>query len=133
MNVGPLPRQWLNKAAEDLAVARLIFREGHPGHVCFLSQQCMEKSLKAYLLVYRNKYPRTHKLVELLGQCDRLDANFAHFWPECQVVDQYYIPTRYPDALPGRLPEGLPGRAEAEEALAAAAKVLQFVRVCLQI
>ena len=32
-------------------------------------------------------------------------------------LDNYYIPTRYPDALPGTLPEGLPGESEAEEAL----------------
>lgn len=41
---------WLSRAAEDLAVARLALREGHFSHACFPSQQCIEKSLKAYLL-----------------------------------------------------------------------------------
>ena len=33
------------------------------------------------------------------------------------IMDDYYIPPRYPDALPGTLPEGLPGKTEAEEAI----------------
>lgn len=32
-----LPQQWLDRAIEDLAVARLVLREGHIAHVCFLS------------------------------------------------------------------------------------------------
>jgi HEPN domain-containing protein len=37
----------------------------------------------------------------------------------CEVLelDQFYIPTRYPDAVPGSLPEGLPQRQHAEKAL----------------
>jgi HEPN domain-containing protein len=42
-------------------------------------------------------------------------------------LDDFYIPTRYPDALPGVLPEGLPGKAEAEEALILARAVLERV------
>lgn len=33
------------------------------------------------------------------------------------ALDDYYIPTRYPDALPGMLPDGLPVREDAETAL----------------
>jgi len=32
-------------------------------------------------------------------------------------LDDYYIPTRYPDALPGTLPEGLPEQSDAENAI----------------
>ncbi|MEI7451008.1 MAG: HEPN domain-containing protein [Desulfomonile sp.] len=39
---------------------------------------------------------------------------------ELGQMDIYYIPTRYPDALPGSLAEGLPGKEEAEEAITAA-------------
>jgi HEPN domain-containing protein len=51
------PKQWLEKAAEDLTVARLVLKEQHTAHACFLSQQCIEKSLKAYLLAKSNTYP----------------------------------------------------------------------------
>jgi HEPN domain-containing protein len=42
-------------------------------------------------------------------------------------LDRFYIPTRYPDALPGALPEGLPGTADAEEAVALARQVFAAV------
>ena len=46
--------------------------------------------------------------------------------PPCfGALDDYYIPTRYPDALPGMLPEGLPERAEAEQTVALAESVLE--------
>jgi HEPN domain-containing protein len=32
-----LPKQWLDKATEDLTVARLVIGAGHTAHACFLS------------------------------------------------------------------------------------------------
>ena len=122
-----LPRQWLEKATEDLTVACLVFREGHLAHTCFLAQQSIEKSLKAYLLDKSNTYPRTHKLVDLLGECENLEPTFSQFRSDCLIVDQYYIPTRYPDGIPGGLPGGSPGQTEARESVEAAERVLQFV------
>ena len=50
----------------------------------------------------------------------------------CIELDDYYIPTRYPDALPGRLPEGLPKKEDAEEALAALEEVGDFINADLR-
>ena len=115
-----LPQQWLDRATEDFAVAQLVLKEQYPAHTCFLSQQCIEKSLKAYLLARTNTYPRTHKLVDLLVQCQQIAPTFARFRTDCTIIDQYYLPTRYPDGIPGGTPGGLPGETEAKEALAAA-------------
>ena len=122
-----LPQQWLDRAREDLQVARLVLQEGHFAHTCFLAQQCIEKTLKAYLLARANSYPRVHKLVDLLAECEALDSTFATYRVDCIIVDQYYIPTRYPDGVPGGLPGGLPGETEAREALNAADEVFRFV------
>ena len=84
-----LPKRRLDKATEDLVVARLVQQEGHTAHTCFLSQQCMEKSLKAYLLERANDYPRAHKLVDLLDRCAALEASFAQVYDDCARVDQY--------------------------------------------
>ena len=43
------------------------------------------------------------------------------------MLDRFYIPTRYPDALPGSLPEGLPGLDDATQALHIARQVLNTV------
>lgn len=122
-----LPKQWLDRASEDLDVARLVLKEGYASHACFLAQQCIEKSLKAYLLAKTNSYPRAHKLTDLVVQCELIDSTFSQFRDNCIVVDQYYIPTRYPNGVPGGLPEGLPNQIEAQEAITAATKILMFV------
>ena len=122
-----LSQQWLAKAAEDLVVAQLVLPENHLAHVCFLSQQCIEKALKAYLIAKINQYPRTHKLVDLLQQCISIDANFSQFLADCISVDQYYIPTRYPDGTPGGWSSGLPTMAQAQKAITAADQILQHV------
>jgi HEPN domain-containing protein len=104
-----------------------VLQERHFAHACFLSQPCIEKSLQAYLLAKANAYPRVHKLVDLLAECEALDAEFVTYRADCIVVDQYYIPTRYPDGVPGGLASGLPGPAEAREARDAADEVFQFI------
>jgi HEPN domain-containing protein len=122
-----LPKQWLDIATEDLTVAHLVFEEEHLAHTCFLSQQCIEKSLKAYLISKANTYPRTHNLVILLNQCEMLEPTFSQFRAECITIDQYYVPTRYPDAIPGGLPTGSPTEQQARKAITAAEIILQFV------
>ena len=126
-----LSQKWLAKAAEDLTVAQLVLPENHLAHVCFLSQQCIEKALKAYLITKVNQYPRTHKLVDLLQLCMGFDAHFAQFLTDCISVDQYYIPTRYPDSTPGGLPFGSPTMTQAQKAITAADQILQHVTIQL--
>ncbi len=121
------PRRWLDKAADDLGLARLGLKEGYTSHACFLSQQCIEKSLKAYLIAKARQYPRVHILGNLLTMCESRDPTFSQFREACDTVDVYYMPTRYPNGEPGSKPTGNPTTAEAGEAIAAAERILQFV------
>lgn len=43
------------------------------------------------------------------------------------ALDRFYIPTRYPDALPGVLEEALPNETDARESLSIGTRVLQRV------
>jgi len=122
-----LPQQWLDRAREDLQVARLVLRERHFAHTCFLAQQCIEKSLKAYLLAKANTYPRVHKLVDLLAECEALGLDVRCISCRLHRRGSILHPTRYPDGVPGGLASGLPGEAEAYEALNMADGVFQFV------
>jgi len=59
--------------------------------------------------------PHTHKLTDLLSF---LPKNFHKSKrKEIILLDRFYVPTRYPDALPGTLPEGLPTQKDAEQAI----------------
>ena len=61
--------------------------EQYFSHVCFMSQQCIEKSFKGYLLAKINKYPRTHSLRDLLGECiNSCISTIPKFLPDCLVI-----------------------------------------------
>lgn len=126
-----LVKAWLDKAIEDLTVARLVLREDHTAHACFLSQQCIEKAMKGFLIAKTGKYPRVHTLGDLLVECETVDPAFNQFISQCAIVDQYYIPTRYPDTIPGGKSDGLPSKPEAEEAIKIADVILKFVNLRL--
>ncbi len=118
---------WLRFAEEDLNSAKILLREGIYNKVCFHSQQCAENSLKA-LLVFRHKNPpKTHSLIELLRLVAKLHKDFQCFEESCRRLDQFYLPTRYADALVGTLPQGLPTEEHAREAVESAESLLSSV------
>lgn len=122
--------RWLTFARQDLRIAELAMGEGLYNQVCFHSQQCAEKAVKGLLAHQGKTPPRTHRLVDLLGL---LDPNpLAAISPEVWLLDRFYIPTRYPDALPGDLPEGLPDAQDAEQALDLARQTLERVEHILR-
>ncbi|MBI1884579.1 MAG: HEPN domain-containing protein [Chlamydiae bacterium] len=65
-------------------------------------------------IVKKTKKKFVDRLVEV--------ARLAHSY-EAVDLDQYYRPTRYPDAVVGTLPTGLPGEKHAKEALKIAKQV----------
>lgn len=123
---GPHER-WLEKAEDDLRFARLGLKESFFNQVCFLSQQAVEKTLKAFLVSKNELYPKTHKLVDLAVACLKHENGLEKFMKELRVLDEYYIPTRYPDAIPGSVKGYMPTKKQAEEALGIAEKVLKYV------
>ena len=117
--------RWLYFARENLKMAELAMAEGIFNQACFHSQQCAEKALKAFHCVQNRPPPRTHLMADLIRM---LDPNpFGQIRVELLLLDRFYIPTRYPDALPGSLPYGMPDRNDALGALATARQLLTSV------
>jgi len=56
-------------------------------------------------------------LPDARGSCERWGS-----------LDQYYVPTRYPDALPGSIPARVYGSADAKGAVETARAAVEFVR-----
>lgn len=52
-------REWLAKASEDLASARVLSGSGHFANALFFCQQAAEKSLKAVLTYHDRPFRRT--------------------------------------------------------------------------
>jgi hypothetical protein len=87
------------------------------------------KGRQSFLLLHDQVVPRTHLLGDLLRL---LEPNPFAAGLGIELLDRFYLPTRYPDALPGSLPEGLPNHEDALEALAVARQVLITVSAFIQ-
>lgn len=116
--------QWLAFARQDFKAAQVLFEEGIFNQTCFHAQQAVEKYLKAFLIRQKAPLPKVHSLIELLGVCQTYDSSLARHEQGCRHLDQFYLPSRYPDAIVGSLPEGLPTKTHAEEALRLASQII---------
>lgn len=119
--------QWLDRAWDDLQFARVGMEEGFHAQVCFLSQQVIEKCLKGYLISLDRLYPRTHKLIDLWSLCESTLEELRSLAGILRIIDEYYVPTRYPDAVPG-MGAVSPTEDQAREALETAERVYSVVR-----
>jgi HEPN domain-containing protein len=116
---------WLRFAQEDIRMADMAMAEGLYNQVCFHSQPCAEKTLKAWLALMGEGTPRTHRMADLVNL---LPKDFlGEIAERLLLLDQFYIPTRYPDAIPGSLPDSLPDKKNAKEALKTAQKLLKII------
>ena len=122
-----LHKKWLAKAEDDLKFAKVGLENQFYSQVCFLSQQAIEKALKGFLVSKGRLYPKTHKLIELKRLCADILSNLEEFDDSLRIVDEYYIPSRYPDGVPGSFKDGLPSVENAKEALETAEKILDLV------
>ncbi len=108
-------KNWMGFAHEDLRMAELALKEKIYNQACFHSEQCVEKVLKAFIVFKGKIHPQTHKLADLLSSMS--ESIFDDLRESIFLLDRFYIPTRYPNALPGTLPEGLPSEKDAKEAI----------------
>ncbi len=118
-------RRWWKQAENDLGYAKLGLKEGYYAQACFQAHQVAEKALKAmYYGVHKLRYVPGHSLSKLAGGLD-LDLNDEDF-EQLNILDQYYIPTRYPNGLPDAAPFEVYTKRQAEEAVGAAENVLHL-------
>jgi HEPN domain-containing protein/predicted nucleotidyltransferase len=122
-------QRWLTFAEQDLHMAALALGAEIFNQTCFHAQQCVEKCLKACLTAAGELVPRTHLIADLVQQLSApAQAAIAGLEEAFLALDQFYIPTRYPDALPGSLPEGLPQQSHADMALITARRGYEWTQ-----
>ena len=119
-------KRWLQFAKEDMRMAELALEDGVFNQVCFHAQQAVEKMLKALLAEQGRVIPKTHKVIDLVQLLPHVE--FGDLKQDVILLDRFYIPTRYPDALPGMLPEGLPNKNDAASALSTAGSLHAFIQ-----
>ena len=90
-------RRWLQRAEHDFATAETMLAQpdAPTDVVCFHCQQCVEKSLKAWLVKTNCDFPKTHDLQRLLSLCISIDDSFREL-QECAIaLADYAVETRY--------------------------------------
>jgi len=121
-------RRWYQEAESDLAFARIGRREEFFSKACFLCQQAGEKALKALAYGDGERFVVGHSLQEILDLVQPKHPALKRFRDICRLLDQYYIATRYPDALPGGTPHRSYTESQAAEAIAGAEGLLGAIR-----
>jgi len=119
--------KWLHKAHDDLSFAHLGLENQYYSQLCFLSQQCIEKCIKGYMVYQGMLYERTHNLIKLLHTVADLEEDLKSTLTEIRFIDEFYIPARYPDGIPGGLKDQAPTEKHAKLALDTAQRVYEIV------
>ena len=116
-------QRWLILAADDLDSARELMKRMPPiaRNACFLTQQCVEKSFKAYLVSQGRHVEKTHFLLRLQTVCKSIDDDFSKFREHARDLTDYAVRTRYPDDWYEFTID------EAKEAIIKAEEVMTFV------
>jgi len=119
---------WWRQAERDLDDARYAFDGQRYNLTCFLAQQSAEKALKAYLYAQEVELVWGYSVRELCTTSVTFDVAFEELGRQVTPLDQYYIPTRYPNGLPGGVPFEAYNIEDGQRALRLASHVLDAVQ-----
>ena len=92
-------KEWIIKAYEDYITAKYLISlpedEIITSAVCFHAQQFVEKIFKAFLILHKIKFGRTHNLSLLKELCFKKDPSIKEL--EVEELNMYAVESRYPD------------------------------------
>ena len=91
--------EWVTKAEADWATARREFRVRRQVNfdaVCFHAQQCVEKYLKARLILSHIHFPKTHDLVALLALVQKVEPLWQPWKDQLAKLTYFAVAIRYP-------------------------------------
>ncbi len=94
-----MTREWVAKAESDYDGACEALRsrkKSRQDRICFFSQQCIEKYLKARLTEAAVTFPRTHELSILLQLCLPMEPKWAAIDQALAAMSQFGVLVRYP-------------------------------------
>lgn len=121
-------RTWFEQAQADLRAAEVSAAGSAYEWACFQAQQAGEKALKAHLYAQGRTAVVTHSLRRLVRECAQIDPAFADLEDAATLLDQHYIPTRYPNGLDEDVPPArYYERKDADACLRSARSILERV------
>jgi len=119
---------WFDQAQRDLEHARASRDQGSHEWACFAAQQAAEKAVKA-LHLHLGQEVWGHVVARLLRELPvEVDTLLVE---KGKVLDNFYVPSRYPNGHPEGAPFEHYGPIQSEEAIRHAGEILDFVRARL--
>jgi HEPN domain-containing protein len=118
-------RDWFAQAERDLKLAELARTNGSHEWTCFACHQAAEKAVKA-LHLYLQQDAWGHVVAKLLRDLPVKAPD--ELVERGQVLDNYYVPARYPNGHPEGAPFEHYGPRQSEEAIEDARAIVAFVR-----
>jgi len=124
-----IARTWFDEAEADLHAAEVSLAGAAYNWACFQAQQAGEKALKALLYARGRTSIITHSLRRLLTEAERIEPELGKLKRAAKLLDDHYIPTRYPNGLDEETaPSRYYTREDANECLQCARSILERVR-----
>jgi HEPN domain-containing protein len=120
-------RDWLNQAVRDLEQAQDSQTAGRHEWACFAGQQAAEKAVKA-LHLHLGQEAWGHVIAKLLKELPEAVQAPVDLLEKARVLDNFYIPARYPNSHPQGAPFEHYGSLQSEAALAYAREIIDFAR-----
>lgn len=117
---------WFRQANRDLEQAKSSGSEGRHEWACFAAHQAAEKAVKALHLYYLQE-AWGHLVARLLNELPQTVELPDLLLEQAKVLDNFYIPTRYPDSHPEGSPFDHYGSLQSEEAIRYASAIIEFV------
>ena len=90
------PREWLNRARSNLALARNRVPDTYLEDLCFEAQQAAEKAIKAVLIRRGIEFPYVHDLSQLLSMIDEKGETIPDKVGKAAELTPFAVVTRYP-------------------------------------
>jgi HEPN domain-containing protein len=90
------PREWLNRARSNLAIAKNDPAGVFPEDLCFEAQQAAEKAIKAVFIRRGISFPFIHDLDELLQRLERSVLKIPKYVRQADDPSPFAVETRYP-------------------------------------
>lgn len=118
---------WLNQALKDLKHAEESRNSGHHEWACFAAQQSGEKAVKA-LHLFLGQEAWGHVIARLLKDLPEQVSVPEELVEKAKVLDNFYIPARYPDSHPDGAPFEHYGPLQSKEAIQYAGEIIEFIR-----
>jgi HEPN domain-containing protein len=119
---------WYRQAQRDLEQATDARQAGRHEWACFAAQQAAEKAIKA-LHLHCAQEAWGHVAARLLRELPAQITVPEELVQQAHVLDNFYIPTRYPNSHPEGAPFEHYGPLQSEEAIRYASAILAFVSV----